>query len=42
MKNNPFVMLAFLIILVGVGIAFTVWVICTPNLPLWVKLLMLK
>lgn len=42
MNDNPFIFLAFMVILLVAGIAFTVWVICTPDLPLWVKLLLLK
>ena len=40
-KDNPFIILAFMVLLVA-GIAFVIWVICTPDLPLWVKLLLLK
>lgn len=42
MRDNPFVMLAFMAILLVAGIVFTLWVIFTPDLPLWVKLLLLK
>lgn len=41
-KDNPFIILVFMVILLVAGIAFTVWVIRTPDLPLWVKLLLLK
>ena len=41
-KDNPFIILAFMVILLVTGIAFIVWVIRTPDLPLWVKLLLLK
>lgn len=34
MKDNPFVILAFMAILLIVGIGLTVWVIFTPDLPL--------
>lgn len=40
MKAGAFELL--MIILVAVGIAYIVWIICTPDLPLWVKLLLLK
>ena len=39
-KNNLF--LAFMAILMIVGIGLTVWVIFTPDLPLWTKILFLK
>lgn len=42
MDDNPFVFLAIMVVLAVAGIAFTVWVIRTPDLPLWAKLLLLK
>lgn len=42
MNDNPFIFLVFMVILLVAGIAFTVWVIRTPDLLLWVKLLLLK
>lgn len=42
MDDNPFVFLVIMVVLAVAGIAFTIWVITTPSLPLWVKLLLLK
>lgn len=42
MKDNSFLFMAFMAVLLIAGVAFGIWVLVTPDLPLWAKLLLLK